>query len=106
MRRVFCSLLLLWLYCAFSAQAQVAAPPTPIPTDEHHIWDDQLYRWWWGYTPDQVNNHIVLEPGKWAASKRIATTTQTLDKWKHTPKMEWCLSFHSAKGNYTDEPTC
>jgi hypothetical protein len=63
MRRIFCSFVLLWLCYAFSAQAQVGAPPKPIPSTESHIFDDQVYRWWWGDTPTQVRDHILLEPG-------------------------------------------
>ena len=63
MRKVFCSLVLLGLCYVSCAQAQLAAPPKPVPTDEHHIFDDELYRWWWGYTPSQVYDKILSEPG-------------------------------------------
>jgi len=54
---------LLWLSCSLPAHAQVAGPPKPIPSNNSHVFDDQVYRWWWGDSPKQVRDHILLEPG-------------------------------------------
>ncbi len=62
MRKILLSVVL-WLGWTLVVQAQLAAPPAPIPIDTHHIFADELYRWWWGYTPQQVYDKVLSEPG-------------------------------------------
>lgn len=66
--KILSGFVLLWLCCALTANAQLAAPPKPVQTttsteDISHLWDDELYRWWWGYTTTQVYDKLLSEPG-------------------------------------------
>ncbi len=63
MIRIICGFLLLWLSFAQPAQAQMAFPPKPIPEGSGHWFDDEIYRWWWGYSPTQVHDKVLSEPG-------------------------------------------
>lgn len=61
-------MLLLLCYVPVIASAQVAEYPKPIPTDERHLWDDQLNRWWWGQSAHQIRMQVMSEPG-WDVSE-------------------------------------
>ncbi|MGI4873242.1 MAG: hypothetical protein ACRYFX_18935 [Janthinobacterium lividum] len=61
-------LVLVGVVLAGGVRGQVAYPPPTIVFDPQaqsytHAWDDELYHWWWGYTPTQVRDKILAEPG-------------------------------------------
>jgi hypothetical protein len=48
--------------------------PKPVPEIPGHIFDDQLYRWWWGFSAYQVQMNLESEPG-WEVGKPVIDDT-------------------------------